>query len=109
MKPGSRFLSLFYLVFSFLVLQCSTAGVFTPIGFALYKNVKEPVLLGPSNADSKFGEACAYNFAGLYVSGDYSTRKAMENASIKKVSTVDRHIHSFITLFAKVCTQVTGE
>ncbi len=83
--------------------------MFTPIGFALFKNVKEPVLLGPSNADTKVGEACAYNFAGLYVSGDYSTRKAMEIGQIKKVSTVDRHILSFFTLFAKVCTEVTGE
>ncbi|WP_167884263.1 TRL domain-containing protein [Leptospira idonii] len=102
--------SIFFCVLVLLCFcKCSTAGIFTPIGFSVYKDVKEPVSVGPSTSYEKSGEACAYNFGGFYVGGDFSLRKAMENGNITKPGLVDRSTFAIATIFAKVCTRVLGE
>ncbi|GBF49697.1 hypothetical protein LPTSP4_12130 [Leptospira ryugenii] len=65
--------------------------------------------MGANDSTKKMGEACGYNVLGFYSFGDISTKKAMENGGIKKVSVVDRHTFAILTLFAKVCTEVSGE
>ncbi len=90
-----------------LVSACAYMPSKTGGGF-LFKNVIESEV-ATANQGSRTGEACSSNILGLITTGDSSIEAAKAKGRISKVSSVDAKITSFLALFGKRCTIVTGQ
>ena len=77
------------------------------LGFGIIQNSVDPVT-ATSETAPKVGEACGVNILGIYAGGDMSIEKAKFQGSITKVSSVNTSVFSFLGIFAKRCTIVTG-
>ncbi len=69
-----------------------------------------PVAATSNPIGSKVGQQSADIFLGVFCfDGDASIRGAAKNGGITKVSTVDIKTYTFLGLYQKVTTIVTGE
>ena len=95
-------------ILAFFVSGC--ASVSTPVGPGfLVTNVKGPVAVGSVTAGEKrVGKACAASYLGLVAAGNASIDKAKEQAGIIEVASVDHSSFSFLVLYSRYCTIVTG-
>ncbi|MBN1783533.1 MAG: TRL-like family protein [Alphaproteobacteria bacterium] len=80
----------------------------TKTGYALFANVKEP-LMATDETGTKRGEACSRNLFGIMITGDASIETAKKNGGITKVASVDTEIGSVFMLYGSFCTIVMGE
>lgn len=75
----------------------------------LITNATEGVSVNNNVPINRSGEACTTNALGLASFGDASISKAMGNAGITRVATVDRRYFGILCLFARACTVVSGD
>ena len=100
-------LSLILLPIITLLSGCATPLSNTGVGL-LYTDHHEGVMVTANQAGKKRGTACTENFAGLVTQGDASISAAMKNGAILNVSSVDHTYKSYLGLYGKMCTVVTG-
>ena len=74
----------------------------------IYSDHYEGDLVTANIAGRKRGEACTQNILGLFTFGDGSLSAAMKNGGVTAVSSADRHYHSVMGVWGKVCLIVTG-
>lgn len=84
------------------------ATVQTPLFGGLFTSVKAPVDSENVAPVNKAGKACATSILGLIALGDASIEKAKRDSGIANVATVDTSATSFLTLYGRYCTIITG-
>lgn len=86
----------------------ATGCVYSPVGGAIYTDVKGPLSPATGTATGKTGTACAQGILGLIATGDASIEAAKRAGKITKVTSVDHH-SKWMVVFGEFCTVVTGE
>ena len=77
-------------------------------GGSIFTEVTEAVQANNAVEISRRGEACSTNILGIVSTGDSTVEKAMRNANVSRVATIDRYFYSILLVYAKACTQVAG-
>lgn len=96
------------LVLALAIVFSGCATQIYPLAGALYTDgVKSPIAATSNDVGTKVGTAKANSIIGIAF-GDASIQKAATNADIKKVSTVDYKVWSFLGIFVETTTIVTG-
>jgi len=103
-----KLIALAMVILAFCVSGC---GLIPSSGLLITETRLPGVYHGDDNQSVMIatGEACLVNYLLLYAKGDASIAKAMENGNIKNVATVDHSINSYLILYARYCTIVTGD
>jgi len=83
------------------------AMVVSPVGNAIYTQVKGPIDAEAAKGGSKQGRAC--NYVGVVAIGDASIEAAKKHGGITNVSTVDHESFSVMGVYSHFCTLVVGE
>jgi hypothetical protein len=85
---------------------CAIAGAGVVTG-AIYSGYQVGSSVGPA-APAKTGEACAMSILGAVAVGDASVDAAKKAGGITQVATIDHKSFGVLSIYANVCTVVTG-
>src|SRR5262245_3503060 len=73
--------------------------VVSPVGNAIYTEVKGPIDAEAGKSSAKEGRACAANYVGVVAIGDASIEAAKKHGGITSVSTVDHESFSVMGVY----------
>jgi hypothetical protein len=100
----------FFVVFVFAAISMSSCmAPMSPVGGALFMDVKAPLAATSNVKGKKVGEATVTSYLGVYAAGDASIAAAAKAGGITKISAVDYKSKTILGIISTFTTIVYGD